>query len=480
MRLRTFVYPAVAVAALGALGVGGYRTREHWVPVVFPSKSPPPADGGHAHGDGHDHGHEGHDHGPRSDRVALSPQAQKNLGLDADTLAPQDYWRTIMIPGVVADRPGESDRSVTTKVAGVVTEIRARPGDTVKAGAPLFTLQLASEFLQAAQTDLSKTAREVEFAAAKRDRTADLVKQGTQPGAVLIEDENQVKRLTTQLQAYRRQLQVFGLTPEQVTQAEKGLIVTELTVVAPQRSATEGAAVPSAGSNPVTALYEVQELKVNLGEQVQAGQALCLLANHQRLFVEGRAFKSEAGALATAAEKKVPIRVEFADESPGEWPAAEPLIIHHLSNQVDPVTRTFAFYLPLENQPRTFERDGKTHFVWRFRPGQRVRVRVPVERFAVPAADGKGEVLPFVLPAGAVVREGPETFVFVQNGDVFVRKPVRVLYEDRSDVVVANDGSITEAHFVVKNQAAAINRALKAAAAGGEGGHGHDHAGHSH
>ena len=79
-----------------------------------------------------------------------------------------------------------------------------------------------------------------------------------------------------------------------------------------------------------------------------------------------------------------------------------------------------------------------------------------------------------------MVREGPEAFVFVQTGDVFVRKPVRVLYEDRTDIVIANDGSITEADFVVKNQAAAINRALKASQAGGEGGHGHDHAGHEH
>jgi membrane fusion protein, heavy metal efflux system len=50
---------------------------------------------------------------------------------------------------------------------------------------------------------------------------------------------------------------------------------------------------------------------------------------------------------------------------------------------------------------------------------------------------------------------------------------VRVLYEDRADVVIANDGSVTRAEIVVKKQAAAINRALKAQAT--EGGHGHTH-----
>jgi multidrug efflux pump subunit AcrA (membrane-fusion protein) len=458
---------------LGAAGFAAYSTRERWVAVVFPSKPGATAEDKAKP----EHGHEGHDHAhDHADRVTLSPQAQKNLGLEVGTLAPAHYWRKVLIPGTVVDRPGESDRSVTSRVAGVVTDIRARPGDTVKAGDPLFTIQLASEFIQAAQTDLGKTARERDFAVAKRDRTANLVKQGTQPESALIEDENQIKRLTTLLQAYRRQLQVFGLTPEQVTRAEKGEVITELTIAAPARQAP-GEVVSAGGGSPAPAalLYEVQELKVNLGDQVTAGQTLCTLSNHQRLFVEGRAFKSEAGALAFAAEKRIPIQAEFADESPGQWPPPEPLVIHHLSNQVDAATRTFAFYLPLDNQPRTFERDGKTHFVWRFRPGQRVRLRVPVEEFVALAPDGKTRILPFVLPAGAVVREGPESFVFVQNGDAFIRKPVHVLHEDRTEVVVANDGSITEADFVVKNQAAALNRALKASQAGGEEGHDHEH-----
>jgi cobalt-zinc-cadmium efflux system membrane fusion protein len=472
MWLKRFLTPVVTLAVLAAAGFAAYHTRERWLPYVFPPQAETKA-GGH---DDHDHDHDKHDHG-HADRVKLPPQAQLNLKLDVAAPVPREYWRTLLIPGVVVDRPGESDRGVPSRVAGVVTDIRAKPGDTLKAGDPLFTLQLVSEFLQSAQTDLAKTARELEFATAKRDRVAELVRKGTQSGTTLIEEENQVKRLTTQVQAYRRQLQVFGLTPAQVDRAEKGDVITQVTVLAPPRAAPPPeVAAPSAGSTaapPPPDVYEVQELKVTLGEQVQAGQTLCVLANHQRLFVEGRAFKSEADALAAIAERKVPVSAEFADETAGVWPPQGPLLIHHLSNQVDPATRTFGFYLPLDNQPRTYTQDGKTNLVWRYRPGQRVRLRVPVEKLGTPGRGGQAEVLPFVFPVGAVVREGPEAFVFVQSGDVFVRKPVRVLYEDRTEVVVANDGSVSEAEFVVRNQAAAINRALKAAAAGG--GHDHDH-----
>ena len=76
--------------------------------------------------------------------------------------------------------------------------------------------------------------------------------------------------------------------------------------------------------------------------------------------------------------------------------------------------------------------------------------------------DGK-DADPFVLPAGAVVREGPEAFVFVQNGDMFVARPVRVLYEDRNDVVIANDGSVTaRGTWSWRIRPRRINRAIKA------------------
>lgn len=483
MRLRSVITPVVTLAVLGGLGYAGYKTQDKWVPHVFPSKSAGKAGGGHGGGEkagGHDD-HAGHTH-ERKDQVKLSPQAQANLGLDRegaiDMLTPEPYWRKVLIPGAVVDRPGVSDRGVTSRVAGIVIDIKARPGDTVKVGDPLFTIQLVSEFLQSAQTDLAKTSKDLDAAIVKRDQTAKLVKGNIEAGIKLIDEETRIKQLTTLVQGYRRQLLTFGLTSDQVGRAENGEAVTEVVVNAPARlSAPLPSALPTGSEEkePADLLYEVQELRVNIGDQVQAAQTLCLLANHQRLFVEGRAFKSEAKALAVAAEKSVEIQAEFADEAPGDWPKQGPLTINHLSNQVDPATRTFAFYLALENKADTFTRHGKTHYVWRYRPGQRARLKIPVERLGSEATGFQV----FVLPAGAVVREGPESFVFVQNGDLFVRKPVRVLYEDRVEAVVANDASIGGGDFVVRTPAAAaINRAIKAAAAAGEGGG--DHHGHSH
>ena len=90
--------------------------------------------------------------------------------------------------------------------------------------------------------------------------------------------------------------------------------------------------------------------------------------------------------------------------------------------------------------------------VWRFRPGQHVHLLVPVEEF-------KNVI---VLPAAAIVREGPEVYAFVQNGDLFERRSVHVLYEDRVNAVLANDGSVLPGAYLAQGAAASLNRVLKA------------------
>lgn len=461
MKLYRYIRQGIGFALVAGVAIVGLITRESWLPYVFPEPEAEPPAEEHAEG--------------ALDRITLSEQAQKNLQLEVGTLTPREYWRTILIPGVIVDRPGQSDRVVSARVTGIVTGIRAKPGDTVQPGDPLFTLRLVSEALHTTQTELAKAMTDLDFAIRERNRLARLVADMTTPEAVLIKQQTQVDLLTTQVNGLRRQLRLFGLTADQIARAENGDLLTEVTIPAPGEPASLSALTGTPICGEGCRGLEVQNLKVALGDQVQPGQTLCVLADHQRLYIEGWAFKSEAKALSIAAEQRVPIRAEFADENPGDWSPVEPLVIHHFASQVDPVSRTFAFYLPLENQSVPFVRDGNTYLSWRFRVGQRVRLRVPIEKLSTPGPDGKSEVMPFVLPAGAIVREGPETFVFVQLGDVFVRKTVHVLYEDRNEVVIANDGSITRADLVVKNQAAAINRALKLAARGESGGHHDDH-----
>jgi cobalt-zinc-cadmium efflux system membrane fusion protein len=211
-------------------------------------------------------------------------------------------------------------------------------------------------------------------------------------------------------------------------------------------------------------LYELEELKVMLGEMVPAGAPLCILADHHHLQIEGRVFASEAVLLQGAARKGTVLRAVFAGEADKGWPATDlELKITTVANRIDPAQQTLSFFLPLANQFQEYQRNGKVYRLWRFRPGQRVNLKVPVEAFA--------GVL--VLPADAVVHEGADAFVFRADGEFFEKKPVHVIHEDRAVAVVANDGSIAAGlDSLALNAAAQINWTFKAQAPAAAG---HDH-----
>ncbi|MEO8268481.1 MAG: MchE protein, partial [Aureliella sp.] len=298
--------------------------------------------------------------------LEISEQARKNLSLVSKAARPQIYWRTVVIPGEVTDRPGLSDRGVTSPAVGVVTAIHAFPGDTMRPGEPLFTLRLFSEYLQATQTQLFKARQETAIVQAEIDRVSGAVSTGAVSRSKMIELQSEISRQNTLIQAARQELLTRGLTPDQVAQIEGGTFVSTVDVVAPPvrdlTSVTETSTPqPAQQVGFINELaqdqgiaYEVQELSVELGQQVQAGQLLANLSNHQMLYVVGHAFKREAAFLEQAAQEKRPIEIEFAEDNQGGWPELEQTFkIRHLANSIDRNSRTFDFFVPLSNQSRT-------------------------------------------------------------------------------------------------------------------------------
>ncbi|MCI0682775.1 MAG: hypothetical protein L0Y71_11800 [Gemmataceae bacterium] len=442
MRIPHFVW---ALAVVVALAAAGFLTRASWLPWLTAPSAPQSDD----------------DSAPAPAEpklLKLSPQARRNLALTSKPYQAQSYWRAIEVPGVIIDRPGQTDRVVVAPAAAVVAAVHAFPGDIVKPGERLFTLRLIGEQVQATQAELLKVAREIEFTQQQRARLEELKKTVSVPEARFIELDIQIKRFTAAGRAYRQELLSRGLTAVQIDGIVAEKFVTQIEVQAPKANGARRAAALN-DDEPAAAGLEVEQLKVELGQQVNGGQLLCLLADHRALFIEGHSFQREAPWLARAAEHGWPLGVEFAEDASESWPAlSSALTIRHLSNTVDPSTRTLSFYVPLTNQSRIHRRDGRAFAVWRFRPGQRVRLRVPVQEYQ--------DVI--VMPAGAVVREGPEAYVFRQNGDLFERRPVHVLHEDRSAVVLANDGSVRPGlDYLAQGAAGSLNRILQAQHAGG-------------
>lgn len=453
MRIPKLFRVGAVVVVVAALGAGAFFTRDQWMSFFVQARDNAESDEQPA--------------APVEEPslLELSVQARKNMGVVVRPVRTQTYWKKVQIPGVIVDRPGRSDRGITSPAVGVVTQIHAFPGDTVKTSDRLFSLRLFSEYLQKTQKELFEASRETKLIQDQRERLRPIAESGGIPLSRIIDLDNQLQRQSAVIEAHRQDLLTRGFSLEQINVIAGGKFVTTVDVNAPspiedsnQHSSVQPAAFQLVQNAETALAYEVQELAVELGQQVQAGQLLATLANHSSLYIEGHAFKREAPALERAAQYGWELTVEFAEDDPEGWPElTEPFRIRHLANSIDTASRTFDFFVPLRNQSRDFQSDGQTFVVWRFRPGQRVRLHVPVERL--------DDVI--VMPAEAVIREGPEAFVFRQNGDLFNRISVQVLHEDRLNIVLANDGSIRPGLFFAQNAAASLNRVLKAQASSG-------------
>lgn len=454
--LRYTLYAVLILLVLA--GAGGLFTFDLWKDHVWhalgwetESEPEPP----------HDHDH--------AEAVRLSPQARANLGLRIEQLKLSNYWRTLQMPGTIIDRPGESDRGVPAPVAGVVIQLFARQGDQVRPGDPLLVLRLTSEALQNSQTELLKLTKELEINKAEIARYSSPDLKAINPGR-LIELEYQRRRLEAGIYAQRQDLAARGLSPEQIEQVAAGHFLREMIVQAPGQ--------PSLAEPPV---YDVEELRVKLGDQVQAGDTLCILADHRLLYVEGRALAQEIGLLEEVARERRRVRIEMlTGPTNGQDKSVVELPIHFIANKLDAQSHSLRFYLLLPNVPLndseardiptaaapTLRNGPVPRVLWRYRPGQQVRLFVPVEEFRDK----------FVLPAAAVIREGAEAYVFRANGDLLERRRVHVLYQDRITAVLEPESSeVSLGNYVAANAAAALNRALKAQMEGEGHGHHHDH-----
>ena len=487
---------------VGVIGASLFFTRNKWLPSVqqhlgvASASTPADHDGhdhashdhddhSHDHGDhSHDHGDHSHDHGDHShddaeeanaaeSTVELSGQAKRNLKLASKRAFPQNYWKRMEIPGEIVDRPGMTDRSLTAPIAGVITAVHAHQGDIIKPGDRLVTVRLVSDYLQQSQSDLFKAVRETEIVNREIQRIQGMVRQGIVPEKRLIMLQQDIDRQRSQIDAIYQDLITRGFSDAQVTDAKQGKFLTSIEIRAPfsQRQVGSKPSDVATSLNPVstlqlassdedvggkspstTQLFEVQDLITELGHQVQPGEQIAVLSDHQHLNVLGHAFKREAANLERVMDKGWNIDVDFVDDVPGNWPKQNQRYkIRHLSNELDSESRTFNFVVPIENQSRIYEGNDRTSVVWRFRPGQRVRLQIPVEKIE--------NVL--VLPAAAVVRDGAEIYAFQEIGKFYRRFPVHVIYQDRKNVVLANDGSLPVGAEVAQGSAASLNRVLK-------------------
>ena len=422
--------------------------------------------------------------GGSAETVLLSPQARANIGLTTAAVELGPFARTVEIPGIVVGRTGRTDVQIAAPLTGVVTAVHVVEGETVRSGRALFELRLTHEDLVRIQSDFLQTLGQLDV---EQREIARLQRAGTGvvAGKVVTQRAYERDKLQAQLSAQREALMLHGLSEAMVRRIEtQRSLLRQMVVHAPSlheddslHDAAEGR-FPD-GSGQATSMrpgtdtghegieheFVVRSLAVGRGQAVQAGASLCVLSDYGSLYVEGRAFEQDADALLAAAAADRTVTV--VPETGHAGGAVEGLPIVYVANVIDADSRALPFYVRLPNEVVRDTREGDRRFVtWRYKPGQRMRILVPVQVW--------DEAI--VLPAEAVADEGAETFVFVEDGRTLVRRPVHVRHRDGRHAVIANDGSVFPGEVVATSAAHQLQMTLKNQAGGAVD----PHAGHNH
>lgn len=445
---------ALLIVAVAALCV--WPASANWLRALLARVQTQAKTGSPPH-DEHAHDHHAHE---AIESIELSEQARKNIGLELMRVSVGPFERTIDVPGIVVERPGRSNIQVTAPMNGVVTRVYPIQGQAVSPGEPLFDVRLTHEDLVQSQTELLRTAEQLDVIRREIQRLEKVSADGAIAGKTLLERKYELQMQEAAQRAQRQALLLHGLTDAQVeTILKERKLLQMLTISAPPVDDTSDKSAPP--------LLQVEEVKVDPGQSVTTGTTLAVLANHAELHLEGSAFEQDVEAIHRATAKDWSVAALMESQS------HEPEVIHglkilYLSNRVHAETRAYHFYVTFPNELLRESRtpDGRRLVYWRYKPGQRTHILVPVERWQDR----------IVLPASAIAQDGAEAYVFVPNGDHFERRPVHIEHLDQLSAVVEPDGSVFPGETVAKTGAHQLQLAIK----NKSGGAIDPHAGHNH
>ncbi|MGI9429661.1 MAG: efflux RND transporter periplasmic adaptor subunit [Bythopirellula sp.] len=443
----------IAVAA-GAAAL----TRESWYASLFPDEPVSLLDKLDQHGLEQDH--DAHDHGAHGAgaAIALSAQGLKNIGYEPFVVRATSYHRKLNLPAIVVERTGRSQLHITAPLTGIVSKIRAVTGEAVEPGQLLFEVRLTHEELVAAQRDFLRNVENLGVVDREIARLKSL-DQGVIAGRRILEQEYEKQKLEASLHAEAQAMLLHGLTEPQVAEIrETRRLFRNVEISAPDHSHH----VSCHGDHP----FQIHQLTVTQGQQIEAGSHLAVLGDHCELLIEAIAFEDDTREIQAAAQSGSKVTALQLGGSTKDSPI-EGLEVLYVADQIDAESRALKVYLQLPNHLVLDKKVGDKRYVeWAFKPGQRMQVQMPVETW-----DNQ-----LVLPTTAVIDEGAEAYVYQQHGDHFDQVAIHVVHRDRDSVVVESDGALKEGAKIAGKGAFQIHLAIKNQAGGGID----PHAGHNH
>ncbi|TLS17053.1 MAG: efflux RND transporter periplasmic adaptor subunit [Betaproteobacteria bacterium] len=352
-----------------------------------------------------------------ADFIALAPAQAKALGVETRPLAAADTGSAAGLPAKVVV-PVEQMRVVAAPLAGLLTQVGAVAGQTVKKGQML--ARLASPGLLQVQRDYLQARQQADLAQRSLARDEQLFKEGIIAEARLQASRASQAQAAVAARELQAELRIAGAT------AGGGSLTPEVAVSAP----LDGV---------------VLEASAAVGSRVEAATALFTVAQLNPLWLEIQAPAALAGNLKEGAAVRI-----AGSEASGK--------LINVGRQISSGSQTVTLRARMDAGLDSLH------------PGQMVEATVAAAPQAGTTA-GKGAT--YRIPQAAVVRQAGQAWVFVQTAGArpgFQATPVSVAGNAGPDVLVSGSALAANAAVAVKGVSALKSAWSTAASAASDAG----------
>ena len=308
----------------------------------------------------------------------LSEQAERNIGIEIEAAALRELAEGIRIPGTIRPR-FEGRAFASSKAEGTVRRTHVRLGERVRAGQRL--AEIESPEVQRLQVELMQAISSLELRVANLNRVTALRRQNIASEKEMLQARNEFSRAESEVKGLRMWLAILGLRPEEIGRVERGELMPTVAVLSP----LDGTVV---------------DRDLTLGELVERSRMLFEIVDLRTLLVEGDL--NEIYVDRVASGQPVRVRVPAVPGLPlqGE--------VFYIGDEVDPEKRSMHLWVRVDNP------DG------RIKPEMFAELMVIVRT--------SGEVL--AVPRRAVIGDAAERFVFIKDGERYLRQSVEIGMED--------------------------------------------------
>lgn len=401
-------------------------------------------------------GHEGHDNAPTS---TSDPNAPKHLSDATAALigvktAEVDFGKledVITLTGTVTALPDQT-QAVASRTGGIVRAVKVQPGDVVKKGELLATIdspelarnwyevrKLEAEYskvlTEVKRAEASSRSLAIELPAAKRtaefvEAEVDRLEKSGDAVAVNVLNERRSVAIKLRTDASLKEVD-FMQSKQEVESLKRQAESVQRSAVALRAvispSTPNSAQVVDAGSEPgLLQLFAqidgvVTSRSAVLGDGIEAGRPLLMIGNYAQVQIEGEIPESLVDRFQGLAGLAVRIRKT----------AGGPVIstgkMLFISPEVDPTSRTAHVIVVAENLNQALRQNAF------------VELSVVIKQLS--------NVV--VVPASAVLGDGPVRYVFIVERGVFLRREINTGSRD-DQLIEVKDGLVPGDTVVVQ------------------------------